>query len=73
MFTHTTEKQNGTTAKEELYYMHSIHHYGDEIRCSRLEANVTYAELENLLYIMLLRKPEGKQLLGKSRHRWTLN
>jgi len=30
------------------------------------------AKLENLLYTMLLKKPEGKQLLGKSRHRWTL-
>jgi len=32
-----------------------------------------YAELKNLLYTMLLRKPEGKQLLGKSRRWWTLN
>jgi len=44
MFTHTTQKQNGTTAKEELHDMHSIHHYGDEIRCSKWEANVTYMQ-----------------------------
>jgi len=24
--------------------MHSIHHYGDEIRCSKWEANVTYMQ-----------------------------
>jgi len=44
MFTHTIEKQNGTTAKEELHDMNSTHNYGDEIRCSKWKANVTYMQ-----------------------------
>jgi hypothetical protein len=44
MFTHTNEKQNGKTAKEALHDMHSIHYYGDKIRCSRWEANLTYMQ-----------------------------
>lgn len=44
MFTHNTEKQNCTNAKEKLHDMHSIHHYGDEIRSSRWDTNVTYMQ-----------------------------